>query len=228
MAQKTLVEQKQAVSLFLESLLRDVPEESATTSVALQTVAEVLEPEVQTAVELKGAVSTQIHEKKSEISTSECRQSITPAWANEPFQALLFKVGGLSLAVPLTELSGVVEWPQEITEIPGHADFYIGVYPHQGRNVPVVDTALMVFPAERREGLLRQHARQRITRIILIDNAKYGLGCDEVGEVLTLSPEQVKWRSAQTKRRWLSGTVLEHMCALVDTRSFVEMFLKRH
>ena len=225
MTQNTLVEQKQAVSLFLESLLRDIPEEEPVSAPPLQAVVDVAASTAETA---PAAEVAQNHNKIIEKAAPAQRQPIIPPWAKTPFEALVFKVAGLSLAVPLVELSGVLEWPETITELPGYADFYIGVCSHQGKNVPVVDTAQLVFPAERREDLLRHNARRRSTHIILIDNAKYGLSCDGVGAVLTLDPAQVKWRSAHTKRKWLSGTVIEHMCALVDTKSFVETFLQRH
>ena len=54
-------------------------------------------------------------------------------------------------------------------------------------------------------------------------NGTWGLACDSVGEVIDLSMEQVKWRSSRSKRRWLAGTVLEHMCAIIDPPAFAEM-----
>ncbi len=47
--------------------------------------------------------------------------------------------------------------------------------------------------------------------------------CEEVIGIKTLSAEDVKWRSNRTSRRWLYGTVKEHMCALLDTDEFASM-----
>jgi len=41
--------------------------------------------------------------------------------------------------------------------------------------------------------------------------------------VLRLTPDQVRWRTERTRRRWLAGTVIEHMCALIDPPAFAEM-----
>jgi len=38
-----------------------------------------------------------------------------PEWGEEPFQALLFELSGLTMAIPLAELAGVLEWPENIT-----------------------------------------------------------------------------------------------------------------
>lgn len=145
-----------------------------------------------------------------------------PEWAVPNFQVLLFAVAGLKLAVPLTELNGIVEWGDEyITEMPGHASWYLGLIQNQGKNVPVIDTLQQVVPQNRWP---ENHLNERnFKHIILIDNGQWGLACEKVLEVITLDTESVKWRSSRTKRRWLLGTVIDHMCALLDSSEFAAM-----
>ncbi|MBI1425371.1 MAG: hypothetical protein GC149_18185 [Gammaproteobacteria bacterium] len=151
-----------------------------------------------------------------------------PAWMGQELQAMLFKVAGLTLAVPLVDLNGVVEWDEEkVTEMPGHADFYLGLMSHLNQQIPVVDTARLVLPESKRKLLAGEDPYQRITRVVLINNSRYGLACDEVNEVVTLKADAVRWRSERTQRRWLAGTVIEHMCALVDATAFAELLAKR-
>jgi len=59
--------------------------------------------------------------------------------------------------------------------------------------------------------------------IILIDDSHWGLACESVIEVINLQADSVKWRSSRTKRRWLLGTVIDQMCALLDTSEFSAM-----
>ena len=152
----------------------------------------------------------------------------TPAWMGQELQAMLFKVAGLTLAVPLVDLNGVVEWDEEkITEMPGHADFYLGLMSHLNQQIPVVDTARLVLPDSKRKLLAGENPRERVTRVVLINNSRYGLACDEVNEVVTLKADAVRWRSERTQRRWLAGTVIEHMCALVDATAFAELLAQR-
>lgn len=145
-----------------------------------------------------------------------------PAWAVPDFQVLLFAVAGLKLAVPLTELNGIVEWGDEyITEMPGHAPWYLGLIQNQGKNVPVIDTLQQVVPKNRWPA---EHLEQQnFKHIIMIDGGRWGLACEKVLEVITLKTDSVKWRSSRTKRRWLLGTVIEHMCALLDSSEFATM-----
>lgn len=155
-------------------------------------------------------------------------QASTPDWIGQELQAMLFKVAGLTLAVPLVDLNGVVEWDEErVAEMPGHADFYLGLMSHLNRQIPVVDTACLVLPENKRQQLAGEDPRKRITRVVLINDSRYGLACDEVNEVVTLKADAVRWRSERTQRRWLAGTVIEHMCALVDATAFAELLADR-
>ena len=151
-----------------------------------------------------------------------------PEWAETEFQVMLFKVAGLTLAVPLVELNGIVECDlSDVTAMPGHADFYLGLMNHLDKTVPLVDTARFVLPPDKLKLLAGGDPQERITRVVMINDCQYGLACDEVNEVITLSPDSVRWRTQRTQRRWLAGTVVEHMCALIDANAFAELLASR-
>jgi len=214
-----LVDEKVAVSLFLDSLLRETED-----------VVDVVEaPVLKVAVEAPAIEEPVLEQPQVEVETEvevipqTESTSIVPEWANEPFQILLFEVAGLKLAVPLIELSGVIEWNDSVTEMPGSADFYMGILQHLNYRVAVIDTAKMVLPVNKQAELINDNARERVKHIVLIDDYRWGLACDKIGEVITLEPEEVRWRSAKTSRKWLAGTVIEHMCALLNSEAFAEM-----
>ena len=106
--------------------------------------------------------------------------------------------------------------------MPGHAPWYLGLATYRDRSVPVVDTAQLVLPPDRLARLTTP-PEERIRRIVFIDEGRWGLGCDEVAEVISLGRDEVRWRTERTKRRWLAGTVIDHMCALLDPAAFAEM-----
>jgi len=143
-------------------------------------------------------------------------ESQQPAWGTEPFQALMFKVAGLKLAVPLANLHGVLKWGDTITPMPGHSDHFMGLLQHIEQNVKVIDTAGIIVPPER----ISSSSERRYGHIILVDTT-WGLACDEVHDVITLSPDDVRWRTSEGKRAWLAGTVIEQMCALLNTEGLV-------
>ena len=215
-----LVDEKLALSLFLDSLLRE-PQPEAEENTAAPALAEAAPAAVLSEPVIADPVITAELEQAEPVAAPVEEEPVQEE-AGAEFQIMLFKVAGLSLAVPLEGLSGVVEWQDNLAEMPGHADFYLGILQHLGRRIPVVETASLVFPPERLAALDVPPPRERITRIVLIDEGRWGLAVDSVEEVITLRREQVRWRSERTKRKWLLGTVIEHMCALIDPRAFAE------
>lgn len=196
---QTLVDEREALDVYFRALLR---EEVATPAPVAEVPKAPTEP------------------KTAPVAAPQ--EQPEPEWGRGSFQAMLFKVGGLTLAVPLIELSGVQEWVADrVTPMPGHADWYLGLVEYRGISVPVVDTAQLVLPADRLSSLLPPE--ERIQRIVFIGDGRWGLACDGVAEVISLEPDEVRWRSARTQRRWLAGTVIEQMCALLDPAAFAQM-----
>lgn len=244
-----VVDQKEALSNYLADLLAEVPDhvepvlqpvETKTTEkvqetsyaepvvrMPLPTVAPPAPPEVVPEPEISPVeVVEKVQESRPEADkepVSEKMERIVPEWGAERFQCLLFDVGGLKLAVPLVKLNGVIPWNNDLTEMPGHSSIFLGLLRHLGQNVKVIDTARLVLPE--RQGADLAIPEERLRNIILIDESRWGLACDGIGEVLTLSPEDVKWRTAQGSRPWLAGTVMEHLCALLDVDAFSERLL---
>ena len=251
----TLVDEKLAVSLFLDSLLReteDVPEVVTPelkvavepTKVEIPPVVNIPVAKVKTEVKVDApeiiipeVITPKIKQPLEEIQQEEVvakveaplkeeAESLVPEWANEPFQVLLFEVAGLKLAVPLIELCGVIEWNDSVTEMPGHADFYLGILQHLDHKIAIIDTAKMVLPVNKQTSLIGEDPRDRVKHIVMIDDFQWGLACDTIGEVITLNPEEVRWRTSNTTRSWLAGTVIEHMCALLNSEGFSTMLKK--
>ncbi len=221
-----LVDEKLALSLFLDSLLREpvevpVVETEIATEIPVQTPVTVIEEAPAAVVVEVEPVTSVVEETVLETALEEEATDAGSDWGEE-FQVMLFKVAGLTLAVPLDGLNGVVEWKDDLAEMPGHAEFYLGILQHLGQRIPVVETASLVFPPEKLASLAVAEPLDRITRIVLIDEGRWGLAVDSVEEVITLQHDKVRWRSERTRRKWLLGTVVDHMCALIDPHAFAE------
>ncbi|MBU2887210.1 chemotaxis protein CheW [Gilvimarinus agarilyticus] len=134
-----------------------------------------------------------------------------PRWAQNTFEVLLFKVSGLTLAVPLISLGQIQPLTDELTPLFGQADWFMGLQPTASGKVRTVNTAKFVMP-ERYDPAFEQTAKY----VISINGVPWGLAVDNVEQPITLSPEDVKWRGTRTQRPWLAGTVKAHMCALLD------------
>lgn len=145
--------------------------------------------------------------------------SALAAWAYPKFQAQLFKVGRLRLALPVIKLHAVVPWCDGIQAQPNQPSWCHGLLSYQGREVRVIDTATLVLPADRT--MLMGHDREGF--ILIVGDGCWGLACHGVEEVMSLAWDEVKWRSRRGRRRWLAGTVLERMCAVLDIDALTDL-----
>ncbi|MHC8315478.1 CheW domain-containing protein [Pseudomonas sp. LB3P31] len=142
-----------------------------------------------------------------------------PAWAAEPFECLLFDVAGLTLAVPLVCLGSIYSLEgHELTPLFGQPEWFLGILPSQAGNLKVLDTARWVMPDRYRDDF-----RQGLQYVISVQGYEWGLAVHQVSRSLRLDPNEIKWRSQRGQRPWLAGTVIEHMCALLDVAELAEL-----
>jgi purine-binding chemotaxis protein CheW len=142
-----------------------------------------------------------------------------PAWASEAFECLLFDVAGLTLAVPLVCLGTIYPLAgQELTPLFGQPNWFLGLLPSQAGNLKVLDTARWVMPERYREDF-----QDGLQYVISVQGYEWGLAVHQVSRSLRLDPDQIKWRSQRGQRPWLAGTVIEHMCALLDVAALAEL-----
>ncbi|WGK92172.1 MULTISPECIES: CheW domain-containing protein [Pseudomonas] len=142
-----------------------------------------------------------------------------PAWAAEPFECLLFDVAGLTLAVPLVCLGSIYSLAgQELTPLFGQPEWFLGILPSQAGNLKVLDTARWVMPDRYRDDF-----RQGLQYVISVQGYEWGLAVHQVSRSLRLDPNEIKWRTHRGQRPWLAGTVIEHMCALLDVSELAEL-----
>ncbi|WP_439889013.1 chemotaxis protein CheW [Pseudomonas sp. MBLB4123] len=142
-----------------------------------------------------------------------------PDWAQEPFECLLFDVAGLTLAVPLVCLGSIYPLAgSELTPLFGQPDWFLGILPCQAGNLKVLDTARWVMPDRYRDDF-----RQGLQYVISVQGYEWGLAVHQVSRSIRLQPDEIKWRSERSQRPWLAGTVIEHMCALLDVAALAEL-----
>jgi len=113
-----------------------------------------------------------------------------------------------------------------LTPMPGHSPLFLGIVPYQGLQSKVVDTARFVLPRDRAEQLDGDFLDDRASHLVMIDEGRWALACRRIGDVVELEPTDVKWRTANGKRPWLAGTVIERMCALLDIDQLTEQLVE--
>lgn len=139
-----------------------------------------------------------------------------PAWAQERFDCLMFVVDGLRLAVPLLLLGNIHPLDRPLTPLFDQPKWFLGLLSlAQERTIRVVDTAKLVMPER-----YRPESAKDLGYAVGVHDSDWAFGCHQIEGSISLTPEQVKWRTSRTSRPWLAGTVVDEMCALVDLHAF--------
>ncbi|MFK4133669.1 CheW domain-containing protein [Pseudomonas luteola] len=142
-----------------------------------------------------------------------------PEWAEEPFECLLFDVAGLTLAVPLICLGTIHSLEgRELTPLFGQPDWFLGILPSPQGNLKVLDAARWVMPERYREDF-----KEGLRFVISVEGYDWGIAVHQVSRSIRLDPAEVKWRTQRSQRPWLAGTVIEHMCALLDVSALAAL-----
>jgi len=155
-----------------------------------------------------------------QIDGLEWLENGRPQWAQSRFDVLLFKVSGLTLAVPLVSLGQIQPLTDELTPLFGQADWFMGLQPTPAGKIRTVNTAKFVMPERYDERFL-----QTAKYVVSINGVPWGLAVDSVNQPIRLMPDDVKWRGNRSNRPWLAGTVKDHMCALLDIPRIGQMLI---
>ena len=220
-----------ALQSYLDALLQDAAAELAVSEELSEFESAVMEEQVRDA-RLQSVVAPVLALKVvqpplpvAEVVTSPAdglacdlpagKRSGRPHWGAEPFECLLFDVAGLTLAVPLVCLGSIYPLDgKQLTPIFGQPEWFLGMLPSQTGNLKVLDTARWVMPER-----YKDECRDGLQYVISVEGFDWGLAVHQVSRSIRLDPGEVKWRSQRSQRPWLAGTVIDHMCALLDVEA---------
>ncbi|WP_394200769.1 chemotaxis protein CheW [Shewanella waksmanii] len=138
---------------------------------------------------------------------------------DDEFQVLFFKVAGLTLAVPLVSLGGIVKL-QRVNHIMGRPSWYHGVQAHRDGQLNVVDTCAWVMPEKYDDNLKNSVEYQYV---VVLEDSNWGLTCESLVNSVRILKSEVNWRSKPGKRPWLAGVVKEQMCGILHVQALIEL-----
>lgn len=203
----------------LEALLKNVSadlevKETVVTQKCLSEQIEKKEIIVNDIVEQKQIAPLVTHK-----STGNTIAKMPKPYRQGDFQALFFKVAGLTVAVPLIELGGIHKI-DKITPLMGKPNWFKGVMLHRDEKINIVDTAMWVMPDKCDEKMKNSLNYQYI---IMLNDSEWGLTAENLVDTIVLKQDEVKWLDAPSKRPWLAGLVKDKMCALLDVSSLIQL-----
>ncbi len=206
MQQTKLCSQQEALHQYLDSLLAEIPFLEEEPQAPCATIPDVAPPRVV----------------ESAPDPEPVAAAGIPAWGRQPFKALLFELGGMRLAAPLSLLSGVATG-RRLTQLPGLPEWCHGVLIRHGRQVLIVDTATIVSWAPEAQAVREMSASDSAQQYVLVGEGRYGLACETVLKVIEVDPQGVRWRRGKGRRPWYGGIISDNMCALLDVDELCAM-----
>lgn len=172
------------------------------------------------------AVVAEISSVSDVSATTEREISVSPLTHNtlkdqmtSQFPVLYFRVGDLTMAVPLVKLRGIYPL-KRVTKLVGKPAWFRGIQVERGQNINVIDTARYIM-AEKYQSQLEKSVNYQY--IIVLGDSNWGLLCEELIDSSALSHDDVKWRSGVLKSPWLAGTVKQRMCGLLAVDALTQL-----
>ncbi|MFZ5594649.1 MAG: chemotaxis protein CheW [Pseudomonadota bacterium] len=214
---RPVLEQEAALTVYLDALLQCVPDYDVTDSLVVEerSASSSVDPVTRVADVLD-------HEMRASAAGENPAvqgERALPGWATTSFKILLFRVNELTLAVPLSELNGIVAAPETITGLPGGEKWLLGLMPYRGSSVKIIDIAYFMA-TESRHLPMNSFSAYAPKNIVLAGGASWGFPCHDVLRIITTEPHQVRWRSDRQRRPWLVGIMNDPVCALIDVQAF--------
>jgi chemotaxis signal transduction protein len=190
MAKMAIHEQAQALSVYF----RDMLAESEKTPTPVEPVPETDISEIAPTAD---AAST---------------DDVAPVIADKE-NFLLCQIGGMPLAITVSTLSNIVHWPEQgLNQLPGQADWQLGLLRHQQQHCDVIDIrALLQAPATDKQA----------DYILLLAQGRRGIACNVIEQIRTISPDAINWRQDRSQRPWFLGVLSDTMHSIVDIEALL-------
>ncbi|MDJ0833280.1 MAG: chemotaxis protein CheW [Gammaproteobacteria bacterium] len=224
MAQKKdnkLLNPSSAVEDYFDSLLQDVALEQDKTGSNGLKGGILLMPELRSDL-AKIDQETAVPSAESEPAAVTDDDSAQDSAADDaqpgyelPIQCLMFQVGDQQLSMPLIDMGSVVPWVDKLTSLPHSPDWFLGLLQYRDKNVKVADTAGMLQIERAAEAGHPGH-------MLVFADETWAITCDQLGDVVELHQEDVKWASPDANNPTL-GTIKQSLAILLDPGKIINI-----
>ncbi|MCU7906135.1 MAG: chemotaxis protein CheW [Candidatus Thiodiazotropha sp. (ex Epidulcina cf. delphinae)] len=210
-----IAEPDTALKSYLDTLLSEIGDSPVTSPEV-----EVKEPSTDADIEIEDVRQSVVTPTPQSVLQEGRPEQLTeiPAWAENGFQVLLFKVNGITLGIPLTALVGILDYEGGASQLPGQPAWTLGVVVNRDEKVIVIDSARLLMP-ERLSG----NEVVSPQRLLLIGDGHLALAVDSVCSTLEIEKEAVRWRSGSGKRPWYAGIIIQELSVLLNVDGVLGM-----
>jgi purine-binding chemotaxis protein CheW len=214
---KTVAKPDVALADYLDTLLAEIDGDVVQTATTTEVKAEI----VQADTLVKEVAVTEV---TTEVTAEPVQEAVAPepevpAWAETPFQVLTFSLGKVKLAVPLSNLNGILNLDQQPTQLPGQPDWSLGVVINLDSKVVVVDTQKVLMPEQAVDAI----PLSDLKHLLLIGEGTRGLAVESLQGTEILDQSAIRWRGGQSKHPWYAGIVIDELTVMIDVDGLMEM-----
>lgn len=237
-----LLKPDSAVASLLDTLLQESTEEAPVKPVK-EPPQVILLPDLDNELETRTEIQTQNPEQQKshqhnsdqvsvvetesekqiavqEVEKNELLSKESPAYEtqyNFPLQCLMFSIEGNRLSIPLIALGSVLPGVDALTRLPGSPDWFLGLLQYRENKVKVVDSSILM-------NIKRKQATPKLQHLLVLEDEKWGITCDELGEVIYLEKEDIQWAPASSSTMMM-GTLKDSLAHLLNPEK-IQSFLR--
>lgn len=177
----------------------------------VELVEEILEDEELS--EKSAAISTEVEALVAQKMVEH--DDGRPSWAAESFEALVFEINKMKIAVPTFLLNGQQAFPSKLKQLPNRPEWVLGLDIASDGFTAVIDSALLLLNQAR-----NIDAKSAYKQVILLANSRWGLAVDCVfNDKVIVNSNEVSWRVNARSRLWLAGIESNQQLAIIDTNN---------
>jgi len=202
---KELVDQQDALQLYLESLL-SIP------TVVLEKPKQVKPTNLETPAPIEA----------TPVAKTQAKTTKLPAWASPSFACLSINAGGMTLRIPRQFVKSVKKLDQTLLFSKHYPEWIQGILIEEAKCIPVVEATKVISQDSPETELKKQ--RDAGEYLVFIGEGRWALSCDAIGKVEDFNCRDFQWRSEKGKRHWLIARNTQDFSAIVDVRR-IEMAL---
>lgn len=192
MAKKQIPDQQDALSIYFDAMLttstakkKSVPSQEVT--VEAPTTNPIVEPEP--------VIEPQIP---------------NPVERPETLRLLLCEIDNVKLALPVSMLNNIVQWPQQgLQQQVDQPDWKLGLL-HQTTQISQIADIRSLLPIKARSAPLQANY------ILLVDEQRWGIACHHIQHVITCQSDAINWSENLTQQPWFTGIVNDGMYQIID------------
>ncbi len=118
----------------------------------------------------------------------------------------LISVSGLKFAIQLLEISQVVDQIDINTEN--------SMLIHQGEPLSIIDIEQLIKPSDK---------STESKHYVLITHRRMTIACQQLMDIQTIEKQTVCWRTENSQRQWLAGTIKQQGIAILDLNALQKM-----